>query len=187
VPSTVIVVDHCRSRSRLLHFQCKKTLRPIPRLFQRSKVVSINLPILPFLKFKICVDATGHGWDLCVSERWEGWNFLLLIETIWRMAPGLVPTFRQRARDPTLRKFLPKLKITEKDIDLALYRDLCRSLSITISRDRFNVKKTSRPITWHFQRPKVVSRESGEEDWSATGLLLRTNSAGPVSQTCYDL
>jgi hypothetical protein len=33
----------------------------------------------------------------------------------------------------------------------------------------------------------VLSRESGEEDRSATGLLLRTHSAGPVSQTCYYL
>jgi hypothetical protein len=32
-----------------------------------------------------------------------------------------------------------------------------------------------------------LSRESGEEDQSATGLLLRTHSAGPVSQTCYYL
>ncbi len=46
---------------------------------------------------------------------------------------------QSRAGDPTLRKFLPKLK----DKDLALYHDLCRSLSITISRDRFNVKKHS--------------------------------------------
>ncbi len=29
-----------------------------------------------------------------------------------------------------------------------------------------------------------MSRESGEEDQSAAGLLLRTHSAGPVSQTC---
>ncbi len=29
-----------------------------------------------------------------------------------------------------------------------------------------------------------LSRESGEEDQSAAGLLLRTHSAGPVSQTC---
>ncbi len=110
------------SRDRLFHFQCKKTLCPIPRLFQRSKVVSINLPILPFLNLKISasVDAhlcfwllvsgdTGHRCDLCLSEReklpreGEGRNFLLLIETKWRMAPGLVPTLRQRARDPTLR------------------------------------------------------------------------------------
>jgi hypothetical protein len=34
---------------------------------------------------------------------------------------------------------------------------------------------------------RKVSRESGEEDQSATGLLLRTHSAGPVSQTCYYL
>ncbi len=48
--------DLCRSlmitisRDRLLHFQWKKTLRPIPQLFHRTKVVSINLPILPFSK-----------------------------------------------------------------------------------------------------------------------------------------
>jgi hypothetical protein len=30
----------------------------------------------------------------------------------------------------------------------------------------------------------LLSRESGEEDQSAAGLLLRTYSAGPVSQTC---
>ncbi len=29
-----------------------------------------------------------------------------------------------------------------------------------------------------------LSRKSGEEDQSAAGLLLRTYSAGPVSQTC---
>jgi hypothetical protein len=86
---------------------------------------------------------TGHGCDLSLSERekllrgvgrvgWEGRNFLLLIETIWRMAPGLVPMLRQRARDPTLRK------IKNYGQDLALYRDLCQQLSITISRDRFN-------------------------------------------------
>ncbi len=32
-----------------------------------------------------------------------------------------------------------------------------------------------------------LSRESGEEDQSATGLLLRTHSAGPVSQICFYL
>jgi hypothetical protein len=32
-----------------------------------------------------------------------------------------------------------------------------------------------------------VSCESGEEDQSATGLLLRTHSAGPVSQICFYL
>ncbi len=45
----------------------------------------------------------------------------------------------------------------DKDKDLAHYRDLCRSLSITISRNRFNVKKASRPIPQLFQRSKVVS------------------------------
>jgi hypothetical protein len=34
---------------------------------------------------------------------------------------------------------------------------------------------------------KGLSRESGEEDQSAAGLLLRTHSAGPESQTCYYL
>jgi hypothetical protein len=64
----------------------------------------------------------------------------------------LFPTLRQRFRDPILRKFVPKLKIMGKDIDLALYRDLCRSLSITISRDRFNVKNIA-PYTSTY--PKV--------------------------------
>jgi hypothetical protein len=32
-----------------------------------------------------------------------------------------------------------------------------------------------------------MSCGSGEEDQSATGLLLRTHSAGLVSQTCYYL
>jgi hypothetical protein len=57
------------------------------------------------------------------------------------MAPGLVPTVRQRVRDPTLRKFLSKLKIMDKYTDHALYRDRCRSLLVTISRNHFNVKK----------------------------------------------
>jgi hypothetical protein len=33
----------------------------------------------------------------------------------------------------------------------------------------------------------VLSRESGEEDLGAAGLLLCTFSAGPVSPICYDL
>jgi hypothetical protein len=45
----------------------------------------------------------------------------------------------------------------DKDMDLALYRDLYRSLLIRISRDRFNVKKTSRPIPRLLQRSNVVS------------------------------
>jgi hypothetical protein len=63
----------------------------------------------------------------------------------------------QRPHMEEMRKFFQKLKIMDKDIDLALYHDLCRSLSITISRDRFNVKKTSRHISQLFQRSKVVS------------------------------
>jgi hypothetical protein len=53
---------------------------------------------------------------------------------------GMFRTLRERIRDHTLRQFLPNLKIRDKDIGLA-YRNLCRSLTITISRDRFNVKK----------------------------------------------
>ncbi len=56
IPSTTIVVDRCQSQCLEIDFYTFKTLRPVPRLFQRSKVISINLPILPFLKFKIwCV------------------------------------------------------------------------------------------------------------------------------------
>jgi hypothetical protein len=65
---------------------------------------------------------------------------------------------RHQGQTTHLRKFSPNLKIMDKDMDLALYRDLYRSLTITISRDRFNEKKTSRPIPRLFQRSKVVSR-----------------------------
>jgi hypothetical protein len=41
------------------------------------------------------------------------------------MSPGLFPMLRQRFREHTLIKFLPKLKIMDKDIDIALYGDLC--------------------------------------------------------------
>jgi hypothetical protein len=71
------------------------------------------------------------------------------------MSPGLFLTLRQRFRDHTFRKFLPKLKIMDKDIDLALYRDPYRSLSITISRNCFHVKKHSALYLDIFQRSKV--------------------------------
>ncbi len=53
VPSTAIFVDCCRSQCLGINFytfKVKKTscLLPLP-----SKVVSINLSIIPFLKFKI--------------------------------------------------------------------------------------------------------------------------------------
>jgi hypothetical protein len=54
---------------------------------------------------------------------------------------GMFPTPRKRIRDYTWRKFLPKLKIMYKEMGLALYRDLYRSLAIRISKDCFNVKK----------------------------------------------
>jgi hypothetical protein len=44
--------------------------------------------------------------------------------------PGMIPTLRQRARDSTLRKFLLKLKIIDKDIDLTLYRAIIVDLGI---------------------------------------------------------
>jgi hypothetical protein len=83
----------------------------------------------------------------------------LLIENLMDLgSSGMFPTPRQRIRDHTLRQFLPKLKIVDKDIGLALYCDLCRSLMVAISRDRFNVKKTSCPIPRLFKTSKVVSR-----------------------------
>jgi hypothetical protein len=57
----------------------------------------------------------GEGWG-------EGEELPVSIETFMEN-PGLFPTPRQRFRDHTLRKFLPKLKIMNKDIGLALYRD----------------------------------------------------------------
>jgi hypothetical protein len=62
----------------------------------------------------------------------------LLIDHI---ASGMFPTPRKRIREHTWRKFLTKLKIMYKEMGLALYRDLYRSLTIRISKDRFNVKK----------------------------------------------
>jgi hypothetical protein len=68
----------------------------------------------------------------------------LLIENFMEHVSWTVSHAQTEIQKPhmeEMRKFLPKLKIMDKDIDLALYRDLCRSLSITIYRDRFNVKK----------------------------------------------
>ncbi len=82
--------------------------------------------------------------DLCPSEReklprggggvgWRGGaSFAYCSETF---------------KDHTLKQLLPKLKIMDKDIDLALYRDLRRSLLIMTSRDRFDVKK--HPALYH--------------------------------------
>jgi hypothetical protein len=36
-------------------------------------------------------------------------------------------------------------------------------------------------------KTNIVPRVQREEDQSATGLLLRTHSAGPVSQICFYL
>jgi hypothetical protein len=62
----------------------------------------------------------------------------LLIDHI---SSGMFPTPRKRIREYTWRQFFTKLKIMYKEMGLALYRDLYRSLTIRISKDRFNVKK----------------------------------------------
>ncbi len=77
--------DLCRSLTimiswdRLLHFQWKKTLRPIPQLSKGLRgVVSINLPILPFLNLKfenfwiVLMPTSASGcWqcDLCLHVK----------------------------------------------------------------------------------------------------------------------
>jgi hypothetical protein len=169
MPSSAIFVDRWRSRSLGIDFYTfseKKTLSPIPQLFHRSKLVSVNLPILPFFKFKIrkflqalMPTCASGGWrcDLCLSEREKlprgggGEKLPVFIENFMEHVSWTVPTLRQRFRNHTLRNFLPKLKIMDKDIDLALYCDLCRSLSITISRDCFNVKNIA-PYTSTFPK-----------------------------------
>jgi hypothetical protein len=66
----------------------------------------------------------------------------LLIENLMdHVSSGMFPTPRMRIRDHTWRKFLTKLKIMYKEMGLALYRDLYRSLTIRISKYCFNVKK----------------------------------------------
>jgi hypothetical protein len=81
----------------------------------------------------------------CNSRR--GWGqgrgggrrgFPLLIESYMdHISSGMFPTPRKRIREHTWRK----LKIMYKEMGLALYRDLYRSLTIRISKDCFNVKK----------------------------------------------
>ncbi len=53
----------------------------------------------------------------------------------------MFPTPRKIIREHTWRLFLTKLKIMYKEMGLALYRDLYRSLTIRISKNCFNVKK----------------------------------------------
>jgi hypothetical protein len=80
----------------------------------------------------------------------------LLIDHI---SSWMFPTPRKRIREHTWRKFLTNLKTMYKEIGLALYRDLYRSLTIRISEDCFNVKKkkTSRLIPRLFQWSKEKS------------------------------
>jgi hypothetical protein len=66
----------------------------------------------------------------------------LLIENfVDHVSSGMFPMPRKRIRDHTWNIFLTKLKMMYKEMGLALYRDLYRSLTIRISKDRFNVKK----------------------------------------------
>jgi hypothetical protein len=166
------------SRDRLLHFQCKKTSRPIPQLFQRSKVVSINLPILPFFKFKIRKFLqvlmttrqqpeadTGHRFDLCLSvylncpeagEGWgEVWNFLLLIENFMEHGSWTVSHAQTEIQRPTLRNLDQNEKlwtIIKILTSTTIFVDRCRSQSLGI----VSMQKTSCPIPRFFQRSKVV-------------------------------
>ncbi len=66
----------------------------------------------------------GEGWG-------EGEELPVSIETFMEH-PGLFPAPRQRFRDHKLRKFLPKLKMMDKDIDLA---PLPQSLSIAVNHN----------------------------------------------------
>jgi hypothetical protein len=61
----------------------------------------------------------------------------LLIDHI---SSGMFTTPRKRIREHTWRKFLTQLKIMYKEMGLALYHDLYRSLMVRISKDCFNVK-----------------------------------------------
>ncbi len=142
VPSTVIVVDHCRSRYLgvdFYTFNVTKTSGPITRLFQRSKVVSNNLSILPFLKFEI-------------------WKFLqVLMPTsasgCWREATWVtgetcvylsVRNCPRRGRGGReVWNFLSPIKKFFTKILKYGYRSCPppRLSSITTSMDRFNVKK----------------------------------------------
>jgi hypothetical protein len=121
--------DLCRSltitsaRDWLLHFQWKQTLRPIPQLFLRSKVLTVGGVTCVHMSIRNCPQCPGAG---------EGRSLFCLLKTKWTMAPGMFPTLRHRFRDHTLRQFLPKLKIMDKDIGLALYRNRCRSQSLGI-------------------------------------------------------
>ncbi len=66
----------------------------------------------------------------------------MLIENYMdHVSSGMFPTHRKRIRDHTWRIFLTKLKMMYKEMGLALYCNLYRSLTIRISKDCFSVKK----------------------------------------------
>jgi hypothetical protein len=71
---------------------------------------------------------------------------------------------------------------------LALYRDLYRSLTIRISKDRFNVKKTLRPKPRLFQSSKEVSvnhsiRVSFETSFDSKQPKLEPKLVSALSET----
>jgi hypothetical protein len=55
---------------------------------------------------------------------------LLKDPAIDHIPSGMFPMPRKRIREHTWRKFLTKIKIMYKEMGLALYRDLYRSLTI---------------------------------------------------------
>jgi hypothetical protein len=66
------------------------------------------------------------------------------LRTLWSMSPGLFPTLRQRFRDHTLRKFLPKFKIMDKDIDLALFILPTSAVELQFAMLTEHIKKKAR-------------------------------------------
>ncbi len=64
-----------------------------------------------------------------------------LIENFMKHVSLTVSYAQTEIQRPPIEEIFTKMKNINNDKDLALYRDLCRSLSITISRDRINVKK----------------------------------------------
>ncbi len=65
----------------------------------------------------------------------------MLIENFMEHRSWTVSHSQTEIQRPHIEKIFTKIQIMNKDIDLALYCDLCPSLSTTISWDRFNVKK----------------------------------------------
>jgi hypothetical protein len=80
--------------------------------------------------------------DLCLSEREKlprggggvggGEELPVLIENFMRYVSWTISHAQTEIQRPHIEKIFTKLKIMDKDIDLALYRNLCRSRSLGI-------------------------------------------------------